>query len=109
MKNPQQKTQDQISILPMERDMILRIMDGNLQVGPWIYQMRAIWHTAQDIPWFEMLQYLIKERITGSEFLVWMETKQGRSPVNAVSFLRQKALKDYKKRNLFAVGRKTKY
>lgn len=107
--NPSKKTDAQISILPIERDLILMVADGNMQVLPWIYQFRSIWHKAQDIPWLDILKYLIKERITGNEFLVWMEVKQKRSPVNAMAFLRQKVFNDHKKKNIFAQGRKANY
>lgn len=104
-----EKSQPQYTILPKERELLLRICDEDLRAVNWLYQIRAIAHKSQDVPYVAILEYLVKNKITGYNFIHFIEVEHERSPVNAVAKLRKLVFKDYKVRKLFAKGRKTNY
>lgn len=97
------------SVTQRERDLVFEVSHGVPQALNWIWQFRALWHRAQDIPYFEMLEWLRKQKIVAHKFVQWIEIEHDRSPVNAVSYLRKQIFKDHKKRDVFAKGKRAKY
>ena len=92
----------QPSISMIERDLIFRISDEKMQIINWIFQLRSVAFKAEKVPWVECLKYLVLNKMTGNRFIHWIEIEQDRSPVNAVSWLRQKVYSDWQKRAIIA-------
>jgi hypothetical protein len=94
----------QPSVSMIERDLSLKIANDNMIVVQWLFQLRTVAFRAQAVPYIECLKYLVLNKITGSRFIHWMEIEQERSPVNAISWLRQKVYSDWQKRSIIAKG-----
>lgn len=76
------------TIDPKTRDLMLRVFDGDCRVLPHLHRMANL------VRIDEVLEYLIREGITGRKFIAWLDEKHRKSLLKAMSFILMRVNRD---------------
>ena len=84
-----------------QRDLIFAVADCSQPVIYKLYEMFAACKVSMMLDFTSSLKWLVKNKITGQDFLTWFSEKQKGSVLQALSYIRKEHFNDVKCRPIY--------